>query len=72
MIKLTELEEKDLLAFYTSFEIDEQSIVQPDWVSRKFSSTGRIIRCVENKTNGSVIIKQIVDRPFLELKNYEG
>ena len=64
MINLTESEEKDLLAAYASFKIDEQSIVQPDWVSRKFSSTGRIIRCVENKTNGSVIIKQIVDRPF--------
>ena len=59
MIILTESEEKDLLAYYATFEIDEQSIVQPDWVSRKFPSTGRICRCVES--NGSVIIKQIVE-----------
>ena len=57
MIKLTESEEKDLLAHYATFEIDEQSIVQPGWVSRKFPSTGRVCRCVES--DGSVIIKQI-------------
>ena len=57
MIKLRESEERDLLAYYATFEIDEQSIVQPDWVSRKFPSTGQVCRCVE--TNGSVIIKQI-------------
>jgi hypothetical protein len=57
MIKLRESEERDLLAYYATFEIDEQSIVQPDWVSRKFPSTGRVCRCVE--TNGSAIIKQI-------------
>jgi hypothetical protein len=59
MIILTESEEKDLLAYYATFEIDEQSMVCPDWVSRKFPSTGRICRCVES--NGSVIIKQIVE-----------
>ena len=59
MITITDSEERDLLAYYSSFEIDEQSIVQPDWVSRKFPSTGRVCRCVE--TNGSVIIKQIVE-----------
>jgi len=61
MIKLTESEERDLLAHYATFEIDEQETVQPDWVSRKFPSTGRVCRCVES--NGSVVIKQIVD-PF--------
>ena len=60
MIKITESEEKDLLSYYTTFEIDEQETVQPDWVSRKFPSTGRVIRCVE--LNGRVIIKQLVDR----------
>ena len=60
MIKLTESEEKDLLLYYAAFEIDEQETVQPDWVSRKFPSTGRVIRCVE--LNGRVIIKQLVDR----------
>ena len=60
MIKLTESEEKDLLAYYASFEIDEQETVQPDWVSRKFPSTGRVLcRCVES--NGSVIVKQVVE-----------
>lgn len=59
MIKLTESEEKDLLAHYASFEIDEQETVQPNWVSRKFPSTGRVCRCVES--NGSVIIKQVVE-----------
>ena len=60
MIKLTESEEKDLLSYYAAFEIDEQETVEPDWVSRKFPSTGRVIRCVE--LNGRVIIKQLVDR----------
>jgi hypothetical protein len=59
MIKLTESEEQDLLAHYASFEIDEQETVQPNWVSRKFPSTGRVCRCVES--NGSVIIKQVVE-----------
>ena len=60
MIKLTESEEKDLLSYYAAFEIDEQETVEPDWVSRKFPSTDRVIRCVE--LNGRVIIKQLVDR----------
>lgn len=59
MIKITESEERDLLAYYTAFGIDEQETVQSDWVSRKFPSTGRVCRCVE--INGSVIIKQIVE-----------
>jgi len=59
MIKLTESEEKDLMAHYATFEIEEQEIVQPDWVSRKFPSTGRVCRCVES--NGSVVIKQVVE-----------
>jgi hypothetical protein len=57
MIELTESEEKDLLAHYVSFETDEQETVQPDWVSRKFPSTGRVCRCVES--DGSVVIKKI-------------
>ena len=61
MIKLTESEEKALLSYYAAFEIDEQETVEPDWVSRKFPSTGRVCRCVESK--GSVIIKQI-NKPF--------
>ena len=61
MIKLTGSEEKDLLSYYAAFEIDEQETVEPDWVSRKFPSTGRVCRCVESK--GSVIIKQI-NKPF--------
>ena len=64
MIKLRESEEKDLLAYYATFEIDEQSIVQPDWVSRKFPSTGRICQCVE--INKSVIIKQIASQFGIE------
>ena len=60
MIELTESEQSDLLSYYSSVEIDEQETVQPDWVSRKFPSTGRVIRCVE--LNGIVIIKQLVDR----------
>ena len=60
MIELTESEQLDLLSYYSGVEIDEQETVQPDWVSRKFSSTGRVIRCVE--LNGRVIIKQLVDR----------
>lgn len=59
MIKITDSEEKDLLSYYSSFEIDEQETVQSDWVSRIFPSTGRVCRCVE--TDGSVIIKQIVE-----------
>ena len=57
MIKLIESEEKDLLAHYAAFGIDEQETVQPGWVSRKFSSTGRVCRCVES--NDSIVIKQI-------------
>jgi hypothetical protein len=58
MIILTETEQKDLLSYYKSYEIDEQQTVQSDWVSRKFPSTGRVARCVEK--DGSVIIKQVV------------
>lgn len=57
MNELTESEENDLLLHYKTFEIDTHEIVQPDWVSRKFPSTGRVCRCVESK--GSVVIKQI-------------
>ena len=57
MIKLTEQEKNDLSSHYTSYEIDEQSEVQTDWVSRKLPSSGRCMRCVEK--NGSVIIKQL-------------
>lgn len=57
MITLTESEEKDLLSRYATYEIDEQEIVQTDWVSRQFASTGRVCRCVEK--NDSIIIKQI-------------
>ena len=60
MIELTESEQSDLLSYYSGIEIDEQETVQPVWVSRKFPSTGRVIRCVE--LNGRVIIKQLVDR----------
>lgn len=60
MIELTESEQADLLSYYSGVEIDEQETVQPDWVSRKFPSTGRVIRCVE--FNGRVIIKQVLDR----------
>ena len=57
MIELHETEINDLNNSYSAFEIDEQSEVKPDWVSRKFPSSGRIIRCVEN--NGVVVIKQV-------------
>lgn len=60
MIELTESEQSDLLSYYSGVEIDEQETVQPDWVSRKIPSTGKVIRCVE--LNGRVIIKQLVDR----------
>lgn len=59
MIMLTRSEEVDLIKRYGSFELDEQQDVQPDWVSRKFPSTGRVCRVVE--ANGTVIIKQIVN-----------
>lgn len=59
MIELTVEEKNNLLSHYTSYEIDEQSEVQPDWVTRKFPSSGRHIRCVEK--NGLVIIKQLID-----------
>ncbi|CAB4222474.1 hypothetical protein UFOVP1655_110 [uncultured Caudovirales phage] len=59
MIEMTEQEKNDLLSHYTSYEIDEQSEVQTDWVSRKFPSSERHVRCVEK--NGSVIIKQLID-----------
>lgn len=63
MIELTEQEKNDLLSFYTSYMIDKQEIVQKDWVTRKFPSTGRFIRCVE--INGSVIIKQLFEHTEL-------
>ena len=58
MIELTETEQNDLLAVYEGFTIDEQQTVEPDWVSRKFPSTGRVIRCAEQ--NNRVVVKQLV------------
>lgn len=58
MITLTVSEQADLIKHYGSFEIDEQQDVQPDWVSRRFPSTGRVCRVVE--ANGTVIVKQII------------
>lgn len=58
MIELTETEKQHLLEHYDSYVIDEQETVKPDWVSRKFPSGGRWIRCVES--NNTVIIKQIL------------
>jgi len=59
LINLTEQEKNDLLSFYTSYAIDEQEVVREDWVTRKFPSSGRFIRCVEK--DGSVIVKQLTD-----------
>lgn len=60
MIILTESEQKDLMSYYLKFKIDEESVVQSDWVSRKFPSTGRVCRCIELE-DGSVLIKQVAD-----------
>ena len=48
------------MSYYLKFKIDEQSVVQSDWVSRKFPSTGRVCRCIELE-DGSVLIKQVAD-----------
>lgn len=70
MITLSETEINDLNASYSSFEIDEQTEVQPDWVSRKFPSSGRVMRCVEN--DGVVIIKQMRDIEYVQpLHNFK-
>jgi hypothetical protein len=59
MIELTEQEKNDLLSCYVSYEIVEDEIIQPDWVTRKFPSSGRLIRCVEKE--GGAVIKQLHD-----------
>jgi hypothetical protein len=58
MIALTKREVKDLKKVYSSYKIEPQESVQSGWFSRKFPSSGRIIRCTIN--NDCVIIKQIV------------
>ena len=70
MITLSETEINDLNASYSSFEIDEQTEVQPDWVSRQFPSSGRVMRCVEN--DGVVIIKQMRNIEYVQpLHNFK-
>lgn len=59
MISLTETEEKEILSYYGSYVIDEQQNIESDWVSRKFPSSGRVVRCVEK--DNYVIIKQVFD-----------
>jgi len=58
MILLTPQEQLELFISYRSVVIDEQTDIQPDWVSRKFS-TGRVMRCVISPDN-DVTIKQVV------------
>ena len=63
MRELTDKEKSDLLSHYQSYDVDEQEIVQADWVTRKFPSTGALMRCVVR--DGAVIIKQLPE--FSEL-----
>ena len=68
MIILTDAEKNDLMLHYGAFQIDEQLEITSQWVSRKFPSTGRVARCIEE--NGGVTIKQVVDqRVYLESNN---
>lgn len=58
LITLTKGEVRDLKKAYSSYKIEPQSSVESGWFSRKFPSSGRVIRCTIN--NDCVIIKQIV------------
>lgn len=58
LITLHESEIAELSTHYSKYSIEPAPVVQPNWVQRKFASTNRTARCIEN-SDGSVTIKQI-------------
>ena len=62
MVKLTVPERKELSLLFSSFEIDERKVKPTGhiWFTRKFQSSGRLVRFQEREGKTQAVIRQVI------------